>query len=566
MFILPENISDFSFSIEKGYRFWIIKRLFSFRLILVLLLGLIITTGVEAQESFKEDSLLTVYKSSDDPITRINALIDLSIMFGNNDIEKNLEYANKALEEALLSDNYMIKAQAYSNLGVSFMGVGAYDKATELFLKSKALIEQNDDIKRLAGVVINLGAVRFMLGDMDGALSEFHEALELNNKLLETGDSTYVSQMQIFYINIGSVYEKMNNNKAAIEYMNKAIEASVRRNDSYHLAMANNNLGEIFLKQKDYSKARSHIGRSLEIRRNINDLSGMAFSLLNLAELYIDLQKTDSAIIINQQAIDIGKKLNSLDVLKSTYEQKAEIFEKVGDYKSTNSALKNFYAIKDSLQNKSVIENTTRLRMEYEFAKIDQERERKHHIFTIKMYAAIALLILLLVIFILLFSLSRSRTTRIRTEKEALKMDLEIKNKELTTNVMYLLKKNELIGSISNRLLTLKSKMKDENKGAIQRIIFDLQAGAESDVWEEFELRFQQVHIGYYKRLQELAPDLTPSELKICAFLKLNMNSKEISSLIHQSTKSVEVKRSKIRKKLGLTNTDTNLVSYLNEI
>ena len=64
----------------------------------------------------------------------------------------------------------------------------------------------------------------------------------------------------------------------------------------------------------------------------------------------------------------------------------------------------------------------------------------------------------------------------------------------------------------------------------------------------------------------EHAPDLSPGELKICTFLKLNMSSKEISAITRQSVKSIEVARTRIRKKMNLTNQDVNLVSFLMEL
>ncbi|MBS2100390.1 tetratricopeptide repeat protein [Carboxylicivirga linearis] len=524
------------------------------------------STAVLSQEYFKEDSLQSVYNSSRDAQVKVNALIEMSRLYELSDIKKSLHYATQALDEALKTDNYLIKAHAYSNLGVSFMVLGSYDKATELFLEAKTLIEENDDFKRLVGVVLNVGAVRFMLEDMEGALKEFNEALDLNNRLMAQGDSVYMEQIQIFYINIGSVYMQNENYQAAIEYMNKALDASLLNKDVVQLAKATNNLGEIYLKLKDYKNARKFILEGIKYRREINDLIGIARSNVNLVDYYIAINQLDSAAIINDDAIEIGQELSALEILKDSYEQKAKIYELLNDFALANHALKDYYLIKDSIQNESVIEKTTRLQMEYEYNKLEEVRKQEHFQFQIKVYSTIALLLLLLVIFILLFYLWRSKARREFVENENLKKDLEIKNKELTTNVMYLLKKNELITNVSNRLLKIKSKLKVEEKDAIQRIIFDLQAGADSEVWEEFELRFQQVHTGFYKSLQQHAPDLTPSELKICAFLKLNMNSKEISALIHQSIKSVEVKRSKIRKKLGLTNTDTNLVTFLNEL
>ena len=123
-----------------------------------------------------------------------------------------------------------------------------------------------------------------------------------------------------------------------------------------------------------------------------------------------------------------------------------------------------------------------------------------------------------------------------------------------------------MLNDVSERLLALKKKINPEHHNAIQKIIFDIQDGAREDMWEEFEIRFQQVHHDYYKKLMEYAPDLSPGELKICTFLKLNMSSKEISAITRQSIKSIEVARTRIRKKMNLTNQDVNLVSFLMEL
>ena len=82
-------------------------------------------------------------------------------------------------------------------------------------------------------------------------------------------------------------------------------------------------------------------------------------------------------------------------------------------------------------------------------------------------------------------------------------------------------------------------------------------------MWEEFETRYQQVHEGFYEKIRERFPDLSPTEEKLCALLRLGMSSKEIAELSQQSVKSVEVARSRLRKKLNLTNTNVNLSTFL---
>ncbi len=126
------------------------------------------------------------------------------------------------------------------------------------------------------------------------------------------------------------------------------------------------------------------------------------------------------------------------------------------------------------------------------------------------------------------------------------------------------MKKNEFISNIAERLLIHKTKFTKENQSSIRELIGELQRNAETQVWEEFEIRFQQVHNDFYENLNGKFPNLTPNERKLCAFLKLNMSTKEISAITFQTTNSITVARSRLRKKLGIDR-EENLVAFLNQ-
>jgi len=151
-------------------------------------------------------------------------------------------------------------------------------------------------------------------------------------------------------------------------------------------------------------------------------------------------------------------------------------------------------------------------------------------------------------------------------EKQQLQMELDFRNKELSTHVIYLLRKNEFISSIINKLLTVKRSMEGpENDSWIQDILREMQSNVDNTVWGEFEVRFQQVHQDFYEKLREKYPDLTPNEIKICAFLKLNMTTKDISAITFQTVKSIQVARNRLRKKMGISR-DENLVSTIQQL
>jgi len=139
---------------------------------------------------------------------------------------------------------------------------------------------------------------------------------------------------------------------------------------------------------------------------------------------------------------------------------------------------------------------------------------------------------------------------------------LDHTNKELTTYVMYLLKKNEFILTIIEKLKKARLDAKPENKKVMAELISELKSNTDTISWEEFEVRFQQVHTDFYSKLSKQFPDLSPNEIRLCAFFKLNMTSKEIAALTYQSLNSIKVARYRLRKKLELDK-DENLVSVL---
>jgi DNA-binding CsgD family transcriptional regulator len=102
----------------------------------------------------------------------------------------------------------------------------------------------------------------------------------------------------------------------------------------------------------------------------------------------------------------------------------------------------------------------------------------------------------------------------------------------------------------------------ENNYDELASIVNELRVDAPQSNWREFETQFTQVHPGFYQRLYEKHPELTSYEQRICAFLRMNLNTKEISAITGRSPKSIEVTRSRIRQKLDLKR-DDNLSSFL---
>ena len=153
-----------------------------------------------------------------------------------------------------------------------------------------------------------------------------------------------------------------------------------------------------------------------------------------------------------------------------------------------------------------------------------------------------------------------SKQQFMKLKNEKLEQDVENKNRELAISTMSLIKKNEFLHTIKNEL---KKSKEDKNVKSVIRII-DRNLN-NTDDWTFFEEAFNNADKDFLKKMKAKHPALTPNDLKLCAYLRLNLASKEIAPLLNISPKSVEVKRYRLRKKMDLPH-DASLTNYILEI
>ena len=148
----------------------------------------------------------------------------------------------------------------------------------------------------------------------------------------------------------------------------------------------------------------------------------------------------------------------------------------------------------------------------------------------------------------------------IRLKNEKLELDNKSKGRELAVSTMSFIKKNELLNTIKDELALIK------NKEIIQPVIKIIdQSLTKTDDWELFQEAFNNADKDFLQKVKKAYPDLTPNDLRLCAYLRLNLSSKEIAPLLNISHKSVEIKRYRLRKKMNLSSSD-NLVNRILEI
>lgn len=152
----------------------------------------------------------------------------------------------------------------------------------------------------------------------------------------------------------------------------------------------------------------------------------------------------------------------------------------------------------------------------------------------------------------------------IQLRNEKLQSEVEHKNTELASSAMNLVRKKEILSKLKEDLATYKTISEgDKSNKEFQKILRVIDKELDhNEEWEQFAVHFDGVHTNYLKKLKDQYPSLTTSDLKLAAYLRLNLSTKEIAQLMNISIRGVETSRYRLRKKLELPN-EANLFDFL---
>jgi DNA-binding CsgD family transcriptional regulator len=160
--------------------------------------------------------------------------------------------------------------------------------------------------------------------------------------------------------------------------------------------------------------------------------------------------------------------------------------------------------------------------------------------------------------------IARSASELVALRNEKLEADINYKNSELASSAMHLVKKGELASKMKTELTQLMKGINNPQAEAeLKKIIKSISEDDNMDQeWENFTLHFDKVHSDFISALKEKHPGISNNEIKLCAYLRMNLTTKEMAQLMNISVRGVEVSRYRLRKKLELA-TEVSLFDYL---
>ena len=573
----------------------------------ILFIFLFIPFAIQAQDRHTIDSLKNEISISKSDTLTVGLLNVLAGEYKEIDKDSTIYYLNQALIIARDLDDPKYKARIYANLGGNYCFKGEYLKALE-YLDLAENITKEYSFKNYQAYVHYIKSIVFISIDKLNLANEHAtEALELYqelNQLSNVGDvytifsSIYEKlgdmQKSLMYAkksyeislqlnapidmsaamnNLGTIYFQVNQIDSAYQYIRKAIKLSKKYNLQSWLAINYQNLSRYMLKEGKVDSADFYIQKSLEIYQEVGYLLDIYNTLSIKAEIALARTDTLKAMAIYQTIIDSPKHLENISIRTNAYKAMYQLSVSMGQYIEALDYFESYKLFDDSLKketNTSLL-SVLELQMEYENIRNHLQLENKEVKLksqrkTLYLLLSTSIILLLFVIIFFIYRLQRSRTRATRIEQQRLKEELDFKNQEMTANVMALMKKNEILTEISKKLLEVEIHAeKDETKGAVRKIALEISKTRNVELWEEFDIRFKMVHHDFYDKLLMKFPNLSPAEQRLCAFLRMNMSTKDVAELTGLQILSINNSRSRIRNKMNLSTND-NLVSFLSKI
>ena len=521
-------------------------------------------------------SALDFARAGGDKNTELKCMVNIArIHTANGEHAAALDLLNKASELARHLDNKVLLARCYNSMGSNYLLQGNYSVSLEYLLRAMRVNEELHDRAGILGNLLNIAGVKLEQRNYEGALESALLAKDLAEEIRDT------SLLSICLSNIGSIYLSMEDDKA-LKYLQEGLALS-RSTNKVQRIHSLTNIGVVHSRKGEFAAALENFEEALTAAESIGFKRGMAQALYEMAKIFFLQHDRTRALQYAYRSAELSEQLGLPEMLRDNNKLLADIFAIRNDYKRAYEHHKLYKQFNDSTFNAENVKRIADLESAYRFDKERQffEAEQQRKDLAIQSQHTIILTLTLAFLFMLLLALTLYHLYKLkrRTNKELLQQkakierlqqleisrmnqELEAGQKAMTAAELKLLQNSERDAQTIKALEETLLLAGNEAQSSIKSLIVNYKHQAYHSNWEEFELLFQKVHHSFYDHLNERFPDLTPNERKLCVFLKLNMNNKQIAQVTFQSEEALKKARLRLRKKLELDR-DTNLVAFV---
>jgi tetratricopeptide (TPR) repeat protein len=413
------------------------------------------------------------------------------------------------------------RAEALAPLAQAYQRLGDYPKALEVFTSILVIWEEMGQTQYQVMTLECIGGIYVELEDWDRALAAFAGCRELADGLgSRMGAASALG-------NIGRVHASAGRDAEALPILAEALELERelgrRQNEASLLA----SIAEIEGRNGMLDRAFEHCRRALEIDEAIDDMPGTARALALLGDLHVLRGEYAEARPLLARAIAIAAANGHREIECGAHRVLALACEATGEAGDALDHYKEYMRIEKELHGNHVRRAVANVQMRADLDRMEREREM------------------------------------LLMKAERLELEIAYKQRELTSAALNLAQKSQLLAWLQEQMAPFaRSRGKDASE-LVRAVLPRIRESSDArQTWHAFEEQFNQVHPELIPRLLDRYPSLSPTELKICVLMKINLATKEIADILRTSPRTVEGHRRFIRKKMDLPRNE-NLYTYL---
>ncbi len=481
---------------------------------------------------------------------------------------------HKALSFAQEHKNQRVSGKIKTVLANYHLAKNEFDDANKCLMEALLILEKHGTKKDIANVLNGFGLLYYDLKEPDKAIGYYNRVIQLSK---QPGQKR---QESVAYLNISNCYRLRQDFNLTLQYLNKALAGFRILNDSVFIMMCNMNLGIVSVDQGNKDNGLYYYFKVMDFSRRRDQKVLLAHTLFNIANVYNSNDNAELARKYFLESMKVYTSISNKNGEKSVLLELSKIEQKRNNWKQAFTYYDHYIRIKDSVINADLLKNINDLQWKYDFQKKENETmaikkkyelKQRETIILIISFISFTLVALMFVALIRLRNKNLIKADKLKQlqithlhekndadekinnlEKLRLKAEIEAKNKELTTSSLQLITKNEILGNVSGIAESYykKKAVNDECYTKLKNILKE-NLNQERD-WEHFKRLFEEVHKDFFSNLKLNCPEITENELRLCAYLKINLQNKEIAKLLNVTPDSLKTLRYRIRKKLSL--------------
>jgi tetratricopeptide (TPR) repeat protein len=494
----------------------------------------------------------------------------------------------KMYEKANRENDPLTMGTSLQHMGNICYYLGNYPQALDFHVRADKIFRELGSKDLLAGNLNDMGILYYYNRQIPLAGKQYAEALAIYHQM--NNDEGLAET----YGRIGHLYEKQHKYDSAFYFQRLALKQYSQISKKEGIAKIYENMGSIYEDLEKFDSARYYYERSYDLYKQSAEKVAIIEVLNNLGDIYRKTGHYNEGLLLTRQAMILSEKENDLYDKGAAYHDMGKTYSLLNNKDSayyyselSRRATIDIYSAENNRQ-------TAFLSVLFNISKKNDEIVGLQHARDITIITTISTTIVILLLLVLGWVIISRQRLKIRNAavlalqnqqmhdaqqelmqtalqnkqllENKLVQDLEVKGKELTSHTLHVIQKNQLLEDLRNRLEVMVKDEKRDQKKQIQQLIQQINQNFNYDeYWTGFREIFEQVHQEFYAKLKERRDDLSYNDLRLAALIKLNLDSKDMATLLAISPDSLRVSKYRLKKKLLLEEGES-LTSFINSI